>query len=43
MLAVAQAAGVQGAVLCGHSIAGAAALIVAAAQPELARPMMDLR
>jgi len=42
VIAVADAAGVSGAVLCGHSMAGVVALKVAAARPELVRGIVML-
>src|SRR5579862_3172164 len=42
VIAVADDAGIENAVLCGHSMGGAVALIVAAARPELVRAIVML-
>lgn len=42
VIAVADATGVSGAVLCGHSMAGAVALLVALARPDLAGAVVML-
>jgi pimeloyl-ACP methyl ester carboxylesterase len=42
VIAVADSAGLKGAILCGHSMAGAVALKVAAARPELVRGIVML-
>jgi pimeloyl-ACP methyl ester carboxylesterase len=42
VIAVAEAAGVESAVLCGHSMAGSVALMIAAARPELVRGLVML-
>jgi len=42
VIAVAEVAGVESAVLCGHSMAGSVALTIAAARPELVRGIVML-